>query len=532
MLCKRNLLRAAKIAAGVLLAVLLSVIFIYSSKVPRDLAIASVTVDTTQMFLGDNLEGKIRFGVTYYNKKGEVLNGYVSPRDIKLYSTGGVVDGLEVTDTESDSITVYCTVDGIKSNELTVTRVFSSNLPIMVFTPKGNLGENSYATIKVYDNGSYNTLDDECDTYSVKYSKRGKWSTVFPKPQYNIKLVDEKNQEISAALLGMTAGSDFVMNNPYADKSLIRNYLAYNLGEQILEASLESRLCEVWIDRNGNGELVENEYFGVYLICEKITRKNVGVVKNEGYIVARDKVDADDVYFTLPSDIYRKYHGLVYPFAHRVKYPTESKITKSQLKDIQEEITDLHNMITAEPITETAYKDLIDIESYIDALLINEVMKNADGFFFSTYFYKENAESKLKSGPVWDFDLSAGNLNRETGALSKPEGFYMLETEWTVQMLKDPEFKAALRSRYAELREGALSDENIIGIIDGAVELLCEGGAVERNFDRFPELMDGRYKEIIGDFFVETKSYEEEISLMKSFLINRLEWLDREIPNI
>jgi LPXTG-motif cell wall-anchored protein len=99
-------------------------------------------------------------GITLYNKDGDVLNGYVKPKSVTLYSSGGVVNGLEVTDTESDFINVYCEVDGIRSKTVTVYRIFSSNLPIVVLTPKGGTADLAYAELAVYDNGSYNTIAD------------------------------------------------------------------------------------------------------------------------------------------------------------------------------------------------------------------------------------------------------------------------------------------------------------------------------------------------------------------------------------
>ncbi len=527
---KRKIIKTIKITAGVILAVGMVLLFFQSGKAPENLEIHSVTVTPADQFLGNNIEGKIRFGVTLYNKEGEVLNGYVKPENIKLYSSGGEVNGLEVTDTSNSFITVYCEVDGIKSKAVTVYRIFSSNLPIFVLTPKGGTSDLAYAELAVYDNGNYNTVADTPEIYEIKYSERGNWSTTFPKPQYNIKILDTNGEELDVPLLGMTAGSDFVMSNTYSDKSLVRNLLAYRLGEEMLEASLESRLCEVWIDRNGNGQLTDNEYFGVYLIVEKINRKNVGISK-DGYIIARDKVGADDVYFTLSSDIFKKYHGIAYPFAQRIKYPTELKITKQQIRDIQDEISALHEMLLTEPITSTNYKDYIDIDSYVNAVLINEVLKNADGFHFSTYFYKNPGE-KLKSGPVWDFDLSCGNLVRGDGSLAKPEGFYTLDTEWTARMMKDPEFVSLLKSRYYELRKTTLSNENILGIINDAVVELTKTGAAERHFKRFPELMNGRYNQSLGNLFIDTRSYDEEINTMKNFLVNRLAWLDEEIAKL
>lgn len=58
-------------------------------------------------------------------------------------------------------------------------------------------------------------------------------------------------------------------------------------------------------------------------------------------------------------------------------------------------------------------EELLDIDSLVRVYWINEILKNRDGYTFSSgYLYKDSDAStngKITFGPVWDFDLTTGN---------------------------------------------------------------------------------------------------------------------------
>ena len=52
------------------------------------------------------------------------------------------------------------------------------------------------------------------------------------------------------------------MHGPFLDKTLIRNYMWYNIAGEIMDYAPNVRFCEV---------MVNGEYQGVYVMTEKIT---------------------------------------------------------------------------------------------------------------------------------------------------------------------------------------------------------------------------------------------------------------------
>ena len=64
---------------------------------------------------------------------------------------------------------------------------------------------------------------------------------------------------------------------------------------------------------------------------------------------------------------------------------------------------------------ETGYQSIIDIDSFIDFFIMNEITKNIDGYRIST-FINVDIDKKIKMGPIWDFNLAFGNADYCDGA--------------------------------------------------------------------------------------------------------------------
>ncbi|MEJ0054936.1 MAG: CotH kinase family protein [Bacteroidota bacterium] len=60
----------------------------------------------------------------------------------------------------------------------------------------------------------------------------------------------------------------------------------------------------------------------------------------------------------------------------------------------------------ADPVT--GYEKYIDSDSFIKWYLVNELFKNNDADFNSSVYMYKDRNGKLAMGPVWDFDIAAG----------------------------------------------------------------------------------------------------------------------------
>ncbi|MFC2175239.1 CotH kinase family protein, partial [archaeon] len=208
------------------------------------------------------------------------------------------------------------------------------------------------------------------------------------------------------------------------------------------------------------------------------------------------------------------------------EYPRPDRITGAQeewIKGYMEEFE--------EAVVQGRHEEYIDVDSFVDYYLINELFKDLDAFRSSTYITKDRG-GKLVMGPIWDYDTAMGNRvhygvwNTSGWVLGSFQPRTSPVPFWWKMLLKDPGFANKTIERWKELRRGPLSAENINAEIDGAALLLDE--AQERNFERW--LVLGEYVWPNPEPYPET--YEGEVEALRAWLVARAEWIDGNIESL
>ena len=181
---------------------------------------------------------------------------------------------------------------------------------------------------------------------------------------------------------------------------------------------------------------------------------------------------------------------------------------------------------------ETGYRAYIDVESFVDFLIVNEVSNNVDAYRISTWVTKDK-NSKLSMGPVWDFNLGFGNANYCGGGQTdvwsfefnqRCAGDFWNVPFWWEKLMSDPYFRTQLKNRWESLRSGALSTGQLMGTIDSYYDTLNNLENAERNFQRWPILGEWVWpNQFVGS------TYEEEVNYLKDWLNQRLTWMDAQI---
>ena len=99
--------------------------------------------------------------------------------------------------------------------------------------------------------------------------------------------------------------------------------------------------------------------------------------------------------------------------------------------------------------------------------------------------------------------------------------------------LADNTFKTAIRNRWDELRSSAFSNSAILDRISAIEQVLYEHNAIERNFSKWPILGEWIWP---NHFVSESQSsigvpeaYKQETNYLKSWIIDRLQWMDGQI---
>jgi len=412
-------------------------------------------------------------------------------------------------------------------------RDFSSNLPIAVVDTMGE-GINqssqtlSYASfIDTMADGRAGLTDPPDFTGRAGINIRGQSSAGFPKKQYHFETWDEYDQDKDVSILGFPAESDWILQGPYSDKSLMRNFLSYRWSNDIGRYAVRSRFIEVFLNTNG-GAVSMSDYIGVYVFMEKIKRgaDRVDVAALEpsdntepqisgGYIFKKDKPSPGDT-------VFRTSRGLEI----RVDEPSTEDITPEQEEWLNNYINEFESVLYGSNFMDpvNGYAKYIDVDSFIDHHFIVEITKNIDGFRLSTYMFKDRG-GKINMGPVWDYNLSLGNADYLQGWI--PSGWYYSQLgdgdyPWWRRLFEDPAFRLRYADRWFEFREDLLSSSQLLQDIEDTAALLDE--AQVRNFERWRIL--GRYD--WPNWFI-AETWYEEINWMSDWLEQRLNWMDSQI---
>jgi hypothetical protein len=425
----------------------------------------------------------------------------------------------------------------------------SSNLPIIVINTNGAeiVDEpkiNVFMGVINNPPGQRNNLTDAFTDYegTIGIEIRGATSQNYPKKQYSVELRDPDGKDTAVALLGMPKEADWVLNAPYGDKSLMRNILAYQLGRDLGHYAPRTKLCEV---------VLNGDYQGVYVLIEKIKRDNnrVDIAKlnddevsgddlTGGYIIKidRDTEGGEEGWASAYAPRYReedKQRSIYF----RYEYPDTDEIASEQKTYIQNYVKAFEDALASDDFAdpEQGYAPYIDVRSFIDYFIVNEISKNIDAYRLSTYMHKQKDSDggKLVMGPLWDYNFSFGNV-RFCGIEGDPASFAMnfnqrcpgdswLVPFWWERLLEDSAYSDSLAVRWAELRTNQLSTARLVARVDSVATLLDEAQA--RNFARWPILGEHVWP---NDFVGET--YQEELDYLKDWTTQRLTWLDANLP--
>jgi hypothetical protein len=409
---------------------------------------------------------------------------------------------------------------GTEFQQSGVSRVdFSSSV---VYTVKNQLGETKRYTVQVSsftglpivfintkDNAPIASKDDYVDATirvegdipfsgEMKIKGRGNSTWSLPKKPYKMKF-DKKT-----SLLGEPKDKEWVLLANYTDKTNLRNETAFFMG----------RLSHLeWTPRTHFVEVFLNEvYDGTYQLCEqiKIAEDRVNVTDN-GYLLEIDqlsRLEAEDVYFQTSHLLFN------------IKEPDVEKDSE-RYNWIKNYVANVENMLYANDFNlEPGYAQYIDIPSFVDWYLINEITKNNDAVMWSSCYLNIAPSGKLKMGPLWDFDIGLGNVNYNKN--EDPTGFYIAEAPWFVQLLKDPVFIAQAKERFGYF---ASKKNEILSNINGDATYL-KYSVIENN-NRWHTLYEYTWPN-----YAIWGAYDNEVQYMKSWLNTRFEWLEREFAKL
>ena len=413
-----------------------------------------------------------------------------------------------------------------------------SELPLVVIDTAGQAIPDEpkiAAVFSIIDHGAGKTngLQDEVTTrVPIGIEIRGASSQFYDKKTYGFETRDAKGNDRNVRLLGLPKESDWILYGPESDKTLMRNFLAYRLSNQMGHYAPRTRFVEVFL-RTSTSASLESQYVGVYLLTERLKRggKRVDVqrLRNRkgkitgGYVLKVDRVRERATYFTSSM-------GTLVGHV----YPRGSRLDTRRRAWIIDDFDRMERALAGSQFrhSELGYRGHLDTGSWIDCILLNEFLKNVDAYILSTYFHKAK-DGKIHMGPIWDFNLSSGNAcyggvwhEKQWILKDRDARFAFSVPFWWDRLLEDPEFCRQLVARWRSLRETILQTPVLMETIDKTALQLQQ--PQRRNFQRWP--IWNKY--VWPNPRPYAADYGEAVARLKSWLRKRGEWMDANIETI
>lgn len=306
------------------------------------------------------------------------------------------------------------------------------------------------------------------------------------KKSYRIKL------EEKAPLLGRPESRHWVLIANYFDKTMLRNELAFYMSRtcQGLPYTPQSDFVEVYF--NGN-------YEGVYVLADHL-RLGLGRVQDE---------------VLLQIDVRAEERGHDF---FRIPHCSTSIVIEDPDCTPEDPLWEQVTGFVTDADTRLFDGDLskLDLDSFADWYLINEIARNNDAVFFASCFMSLNLDGKLRMGPVWDFDIGFGNVNYNGN--DETEGFWVSTTPWIARLLEEEAFRKKVKEHfdafYARRQEYA-------DYIDRYADYLAP--YIARNEDRWHTMRVQLWANPV--VFHDYPSYIRDL---KTWLEDRLEWMKKQ----
>ena len=389
----------------------------------------------------------------------------------------------------------------------------TSPIPVLSVVTEGEaliLSRAQYikATLTVYPTADSSSEEN----ITLPCSIRGRGHSSF---QYSEDLTHYKSKnsyrvklEESAALLPHREGErdrDWVLISCKNDASALRNHLVWDLARRM--GTLPYVPDYTWVELYLNGD-----YRGLYLLTEQIE-------------VDGDRVDIDDRASTDPAEVgylleydfrgdieSNAREGLTYfylPDSNReVEWVIKSRVyTKAETAAIRDHLLACHEAILSGD--RARMEELIDLPSFVDMFILQELSKNPD-VGASSFYVQRDAGGKLYLTAPWDFDFGFGTYSTGVSTLGLvTSGDKVPPHPWFAALMEQAWFVEEVLSRMEEIQP--LMEQTLTATESLAAVLTP---ASDRNHGRWG-IYGAKYTKYVNDqVSVKLQSYEEHVAFL------------------
>ena len=403
-----------------------------------------------------------------------------------------------------------------KNQESKEHSVTSRKLNLPVVSVNLGLSEENFASFKKKEKikaslsvfSKANHLNDA--PLTIKGRGNSSWTNA-PKKSYTLKFESKQN------FLGLEKHKSFALIANYFDKTLLRNVSAYSLAKKVftkMSWAPSAKTVNLFID---------GVYQGLYSAVEsvKIAKNRVNIPDISDFVPIQETTQdmtAFDKYGFILEVNDRMDEDLSFKSDKGVPFSLKEPDGKDLNQDIRNKIKEKTNSVEAK-VYKGDFSEL-DLYSFADWWIVEELAKNTDSQFYSScYMYFNPADKKFHMGPVWDFDLGFGNNMVDVYT----EGFQAEAAKdspnWILELRKSDEFKKIVKERWSECKP--LIESYFSGEYEENLSNIKKD--VDVNFIRWPILGKSVWK--APNDCEERKDYDSEVEYFKTWKDNRINWL-------
>ena len=318
------------------------------------------------------------------------------------------------------------------------------------------------------------------------------------------------------------AHHDWILMANAFDFSLLRNYFVFHLAELLGTTG--------FVPASQNFHLyINGEYKGVYQLVDErdIGPGRLDLLIHPDPMISEYMIQMGER--SRPHRIDSRFS--VNRFRYGISHPDRRARTMGHDEYAENFLRRFSQSLRSSELDWDVISGLIDVESFVDYYLIQEITRNIDVGTSSVFMQirGQGDDRRIHMGPVWDFDLTLGVIPRGSdrgGLVNTPEGLFVANRHyWFRHLINIPEFRDAVVIRFNEIVETE------IPLVVQEIERISITYVADfdRNFERH-EINSFR---CLGRY-CDNETFSDHVDYMIEFLYDRIDYLDSifNAPNI
>ena len=324
--------------------------------------------------------------------------------------------------------------------------------------------------------------------------------------------------ETPQSLLGSEyIARDWVLIANHFDLTLMRTYLAFYLANLLdgMDWNASAQFVHLYI----NGE-----YVGIYQVSDErdIQPGRMQLIFDENPAVSEYLFELDN------NSLNGGIEGVEFFFAngepYDIRYPRNQRLSTAHVEYMRVFVEEVAEVLRTGDFE--AISAVMDLPSFIDFYLVQELFKNIDVGFNSVFMQVrgQGENRRMYWGPVWDFDRSAGNMYYW---YSYEHLHAAVRNQFMRYMMVVPEIFDMAAQRWEEIASNQVPQ--MMQRIDFYAENYRD--AFDRNFERFPlweyDPLPQWMIDLVPPHLHDIDSWYEQTAFLKEWFTGRIWWMNQ-----